>query len=199
MPLWIGIIVAAFGALFLIKALYLVITGLAMPVTQGALFVPTHPLRVDAVADALPMKPGQVFVDLGCGDGRVLRTMSRRYGVSARGVDINALACFVGRLRSLGDRNVRIRRGDFWQYDVRDADAVFCYLFPDVLGRLARKLEFQLRPGTPVVSCNFPIPGWSPTTVLRPGSSMHGDPIYVYRIARPAEERIRLESPSSGC
>lgn len=199
MPLWIGIIVAAFGTLFLIKVLYLLSTGLAMPITRGALFVPTQRMRINAVADALPMEPGQVFVDLGCGDGRVLRTMSRRYGVFARGVDINPLACFVGRLQSLGNRNVRIRQGNFWQYDVRDADAVFCYLFPDVLGRLASKLESQLRPGTPVVSCNFPIPGWTPFTVIHPGSSTHGDPIYMYRIAKPPGERIRLESRSPGC
>jgi SAM-dependent methyltransferase len=89
MPLWIIIIAAAFGALFLLKMLYLVSTGLTMPITQGALFVPTHRHRIQAVADALPMTPGQVFVDLGCGDGRVLRAMSRRYGVFAQGVDIN--------------------------------------------------------------------------------------------------------------
>jgi len=199
MPLWIGITVAAFGALFIMKMLYLVSTGLAMPTTQGALFVPTHRLRIQAVADALPMAPGQIFVDLGCGDGRVLRTMNRRYGVFAQGVDINPLACLMGRLRSLGNRNVRIQRGDFWKFDVGHADAVFCYLFPDVMGRMARKLESQLRPGTPVVSCNFPIPGWTPTTILRPGSATHGDPIFVYRSERPAANRIWVESPSRRC
>ncbi len=70
---------------------------------------------------------------------------------------------------------------DFWKTCLGEADVVFCYLFPDVMNRVAQKLETELRPGARVVSCNFPLPGWQPLEVLRPDSSLHGDPIYLYR------------------
>lgn len=65
------------------------------------------------------------------------------------------------------------------------ADVVFCYLFPDVMTNLAEKLAAELRPGTRVISCNFPFPGWNHTAVVRPDSFLHGDPIYLYRFPGP--------------
>jgi len=191
MPAWIWAFLLFFSILFAAKLIYVVFTGWSMPVTRGALFVPTHRVRIDAVLDAVPMRPGDLFVDLGCGDGRVLRAVRKRYGVRARGIDVNPLACLAARLRNLGDRNVRIQRADFWKHDTGDADVVFCYLFPDVMDRLARKLERELAPGTRVVSCNFPLPGWPPSAVLHPESSEHGDPIYLYRSRPPASRDLR--------
>ena len=34
------------------------------------------------------MRPGQLLVDMGCGDGRVLRKASNRYGVRAMGHEL---------------------------------------------------------------------------------------------------------------
>ncbi len=181
MPPWIVPLLVLFAVLFAAKILYVAFTGWSMRVTRGALFVPTHRVRVDAALDAVPMGPGERFVDLGCGDGRVLRAVRRRYGVEAVGIDVNLLACLAARLRNLGDRKVRVERADFWNRDVGDADVVFCYLFPDVTDRLARKLEAELLPGARVVSCNFPLPGWRPAAVLRPGPERHADPIYLYQ------------------
>ena len=189
MPLWVGTILACLGLLFLVKILYVVCTGWSMPFTQGALFVPTHPVRIEAALDALPMEPEEVLVDLGCGDGRVLRAVRRKYRVSARGIDVNPLACAAARLRNLADRRVRILWGNFWDHDVSDADVVFCYLFPDVMERMAAKLAAELRPGARIASCNFPLPGWEPEAVLHPTSSVHGDPIYLYRVKAPGEDK----------
>jgi len=193
MPAWIWAILLFFSMLFAAKLIYVVCTGWSMPVTRGALFVPTHRIRIDAVLDAVPMQPGDLFLDLGCGDGRVLRAVRKRYGVGARGIDVNPLACLAARLRNLGDRRVWIQRSDFWEHHTGGADVVFCYLFPDVMDRMARKLEEELAPGTRVVSCNFPLPGWRPSAELHPDSFDHGDPIFLYRSGPPAPER-----PGSG-
>lgn len=169
------------GALFLIKLLYLIATGWVLPVTRGALFIPTPPISIKTFLDALPMSSVELFLDLGCGDGRVLREASRRYGVRAIGFEVNLLAYLAAKVRSLRYKSVHVRRGNFWKEDLRHADVIFCYLFPDVMGRLAQKLEAELHPGSKVVSCNFPLPGWYPFQVLHPESERHKDPIYIYR------------------
>ena len=65
-------------------------------------------MRVAAFADAVPMKPGQLLVDLGCGDGRVLRMASKRYGVKTIGYEVNWMAYLIARLLCMGDRTIKI-------------------------------------------------------------------------------------------
>ena len=175
-------ILAFVVGLFLCKMVYVFATTSALPITQGALFTSTASVRINTFLDAVPMQKGELLVDLGCGDGRVLRAARERYSVEALGFEVNLLAYCIGRILTVGMNGVDIRRRDFWGQNLRDADVVFCYLFPDVMRRLAAKLEAELRPGSRVVSCNFVLPGWNPLGILRPDSVCHNDPIYVYRV-----------------
>lgn len=179
--LWAFFILA--GALFSLKMAYVLCTALALPATQGALYVSTSRQRITAALAAVPMATGDLLVDLGCGDGRVLRMARRRYGIRTIGYELNPLAWAKARMLCLPWSGIEIRMRNFWRADLSGADVVFCYLFPDVLSRMAGKLSADLRPGARVVSCNFPLPGWRPERVLRPGGSRHNDPIYLYRVA----------------
>ena len=190
MPTWAVIILVLAGVLFSLKLLYVLAAGWALPVTHGALFVTTSSVRIRTFLDAVPMNEGEIFMDLGCGDGRVLRAARRCYGVKAVGFEINLLAYLTARVFSMGVKGVRIRWEDFWSKEIGEANIVFCYLFPDIMERLARKLEGELRPGARVISCNFPFLGWHPEKVLRPESSRHGDPIFVYRFPDACRKRV---------
>lgn len=181
MPYLIFIILALAGILFVIKVCYVLSTAGAVHVTQGALFVSTSRIRINAFLEALPMQPGQVLYDLGCGDGRVLRAANQRYGVRAVGFEINPMAYFLAKIKSIGRNGVKIKYGGFNAYNIGEADVVFCYLFPDVLKAIRDKLESELKPGAYIVSCNFPLPGLSPERVIRPQPALHADPIYIYR------------------
>ena len=169
------------GVFFGLKLAYVLCTAIALPATRGALYVSTSRVRISAFLNALPMRPGQLLVDIGCGDGRVLRQVCKKYAVRAVGYELNLLAYVKAKLLCFGRKNIQIKWRNFWTVDLSNADVVFCYLFPDVMRDLAAKLESDLKPGAVVVSCNFHLPGWSPERVLRPGNSLHNDPIYVYR------------------
>ena len=183
MAIWIWTILGLAGVAFAVKMLYVLNTALVLPATQGALYVSTSMARIRAVFDAVPMASDQLLVDLGCGDGRVLRAASRRFGVRAVGYEINPMAYLRARLRCLGRTGVRVVRRNFWSADLRGADVVFCYLFPDVMARMAEKIHTDAKPGAVVVSCNFPVPGLTPKRILRPPGALHHDPIYIYRVA----------------
>lgn len=171
-------------AFLLVKMLFVFSILVSLPFTGGAMFHPSAGVRVKTFLDRTPMKKCELLVDVGCGDGRVLLAAHRRYGVRAMGYEVNFLAYILSKIRTAGVRGVEVRFKDFWKEDLSCADVVFCYLFPDVMERLGQKLSSELRPGARVVSCNFPIPGWKPSDVAFPPSSLHGDPIYFYEMGR---------------
>jgi SAM-dependent methyltransferase len=183
LPNWLFIILVVAGGLFMIKIVYALSIAVVLPATGGALFVGTSPERIAAFLEAVPMGPGQVFVDLGCGDGRVLKRVRRRYPVKAMGYEINPLAYVLARLRCLGASGIEIRLGNFWKADLSEADIVFCYLYPDIMREIGPKLFRQLKPGVTFISCNFPVPGRAACRVLRPAGALHNDPIFIYRIS----------------
>jgi hypothetical protein len=182
MPLWVWIFIILAGSLFGLKMTYVLCTALALPTTQGALYVSTTRTRIAAFIDAVPMKKGQIMVDLGCGDGRVLRQAWKHYKVRAIGFEINLMAYIKARILSMGLKQVEIRRQNFWSQNLAGADVVFCYLYPDVMQKLSDKLKAELRPGTWVVSCNFALPGFKPRRVVSPEGSLHSDPVFIYRV-----------------
>lgn len=119
-------------------------------------------------------------INLGCGDGRILRAAADRLGIHAVGYEVNPLASLKCRILCLFHRNIDVRCRNFWHADLSGADLVFCYLYPDVLKKLSRKLHEELRSEATVISFNFPIPGFAPCQILRPAGALHGDPIFVY-------------------
>ena len=188
MPFWLWIFLILTGTLFVLKMAYVLCTAAALPATQGALYVSTTRTRIAAFIDAVPMQKGQLLVDLGCGDGRVLRQAWQKYNVKAIGFEVNLAAFLKAQVLSIGLKEVEIRRKNFWSQNLAAADVIFCYLYPDVMQKLSTKLKTELKPGTVVVSCNFSIPGFKPIRVLRPEGSLHNDPLYIYRTYNPISE-----------
>ncbi|MGD2096334.1 MAG: class I SAM-dependent methyltransferase [Desulfobacterales bacterium] len=183
MAAWIWIFIILAGGLFALKIIYVLSIALVLPITQGALYVSTSRAKISAFFNAVPMTADQMLVDLGCGDGRVLREAYRRYGVRTVGYEINPLAYLKARLFSFGSNRIKIRRQNFWEADLSDADVVFCYLYPDVMKRLSTKLVDSLKPGAVIVSSNFSLPGWVPSKILKLENSLYNDPVYVYQLS----------------
>lgn len=182
MQTWLIIIFTIVGTAAVLKLLHAFAIIVAYPVTQGAMYTSTARVKIHKALDAVVMKPGKLFVDIGCGDGRVLREARKHYGVICHGFEVNPIAFLKALIFTIGDKNIKVFYRNFWRVDLRRADVVACYLFPDVMWRLGMKLAWELVPGARVISFNFPIPGWKPQSVLRVESKLHNDPIYIYHI-----------------
>jgi len=182
---WVLVILIVLGFIFIIKMVVVISIISVLRITQGAMFHPSAFIRVKTFLDATPMHANELLIDIGCGDGRVLREAWKRYGVRALGYEVNPMAYFLARLRNFFAAGVKISYKNFWKEDISAADVIFCYLFPDVMEKLAQKLKQELRPGTRVVSCNFRLPGWTHYTELNPDSFFHNGPIYFYHVPDP--------------
>ena len=94
--------------------------------------------------------------ELGCGWGKLVAALAEAFP-QARiiGVEISPFPYWVARWRARRFPNVSLRRGNLFNCDLRDADAVTSYLMAKPTQKLAEFLDKNLEAGTPVVALSF--------------------------------------------
>ena len=132
-------------------------------------YVPTPDSVVEAMLTLARVGPKDFLIDLGSGDGRIVITAAKKFGARGFGVDIDETLVRASNLAAaregVGDR-VTFRRQDLFQTAIGEATVVTIYLLPDTVNMLRGKLLRELRPGTRVVSHDYPIDGWTPAQTL---------------------------------
>ena len=147
--------------------------------------IPTPQILVDSMLTVAGVRSSDVVYDLGSGDGRIVITAAQRFGAHAVGIELVPKLCIEARKRvkDLGlEDHVQIVQGNALHTDLSSATVVTMYLLTSSNERLKPNLEKDLKPGTRVVSNDYPIHGWkeSRLVVVKTGSAEHR--IYLYRI-----------------
>lgn len=150
-------------------------------------FAPWVPIRrrdIKKIFQLANLQPGQVFYDLGCGDGRVVMRAAADRGAKAIGLEIALPFYLICKFRQLWNRNKNIsfKYRNLFKEDLSQADVVYFFGIPTVLknNRIGDKLKKELKPGAKVVSYAFSIPGWEYFAKER---SVDNDlPIFLYQI-----------------
>jgi hypothetical protein len=97
-----------------------------------------------------------VVYELGSGWGSLVIALARAFPeADIRGIEISPFPYWVSRIRTRNMPNVLLRRANFYDCDLRDAQAVTSYLMISPMPKLAGFLDHMLAPGTPVVSLSF--------------------------------------------
>jgi SAM-dependent methyltransferase len=149
-------------------------------------YVPTPQAVVDKMLELAEVKPGDVVYDLGCGDGRIVVTAAKKYGVKAVGFDINPERVKEARANVAAnhvEKLVAIKEADIFTLDLREASVVTLYLLPSLNVKLMPQLA-KLKPGSRIVSHDFDMRGAKPVKVCRMSekegkSKDDGDEVYV--------------------
>ena len=62
--------------------------------------------------------------------------------------------------------------------DLQDADFIYCYLFPGMMGKLGAKIRSECKPGAIFISYMFSVPDWKPKQIITQNNGI----IYFYEV-----------------
>lgn len=134
-----------------------------------------------ALLEVLPDMQGGKVIDLGSGWGNLIFPLANQYkNCQVFGYE-NSLIPFWFSFLINDKQNLKIKRANFYDIPLDDADLIVCYLFPKGMSRLKEKLERELKVGARVVSHTFAVPTWKPQEVIEV-NDIHRSKIYLYEI-----------------
>ena len=120
-------------------------------------YVPTPQEVVERMLELAQVKKGDVVYDLGSGDGRIVVTAAKKYGVKAIGFEIDPERIKESaeniKKAGVGDL-VEIRQQDIRTVDLSQATVLTMYLLPEVNLMIRPNIWKQMKPA----------PGWFPMT-----------------------------------
>jgi SAM-dependent methyltransferase len=148
----------------------IVSSGLNLPLSQAqegkiVPYVPTPQAVVDRMLELAQVKKGDVVYDLGSGDGRIVVTAAKKYGVKAIGFEIDPQRIKESHenIKKAGVENlVEIRQQDIRTVDLSQASVLTMYLLPEVNLMIRPNIWKQMKPGSRIVSHDFDMGDWKP-------------------------------------
>lgn len=145
----------------IVVAMILILISGVVSSVYGAPYVP---IRKKLTKDLLffgGLSAGNIFYDLGSGDGRVLISAVKDFGVErAVGYEVALWpylkSKFLIRRADLDDR-ISVCRKNFFKTNLRETSFIYTYLFPGLVDKLAYKIAGECQAGTKILCPSFPI------------------------------------------
>ena len=121
-------------------------------------YLPSNKLFKEAIKH-LDIKKGDMVLDIGSGDGRVLLYASKKYpDASFVGIEKNlALVIYSNFLKFLlGRKNLTFECKDILKYDISHFDAIYMYLLPQFVDEILLS-DKKLKPDCTLISFHYPL------------------------------------------
>ncbi|MCS7114723.1 MAG: class I SAM-dependent methyltransferase [Nitrososphaerota archaeon] len=139
---------------------------------------------VDVALNMVKIKPGEVFSDLGCGDGTVLLRAAEKFNTYCVGFEINPKLAMLARWKAkncgLGHL-VDVVCADIFTLDLSRLNVIYVYPFPTIIGRLSEKIAAECRKGTRILVHDYPLEGLNPAKSVKiPEKNLHTHLIHLY-------------------
>lgn len=148
---------------------------------KGAPYVATSSGEIDQVLAKADLKKGRRLLELGSGDGRVLRFAVKKYGVKGEGIELNFLLILWSRLiAKLEHIDVNFKNGNLFEVDFKNFHYIYLFLTRKAVIKLAPKITKECKKGTLLISRGFDIPGLEGRLIGKLSTTPF--PTYFYKI-----------------
>lgn len=158
----------------ILVTLVLACAGSAPAQERFSIFVPSDQENVERMLKLAELREGDVVVDLGSGDGRVVLSAARMNpGVTGWGVDIDpklvAESNAEAKKQGLAGR-VRFIHENAFDTDLSKASVIAMWFWPEMQRLLRPVILARARPGTRVITNIWDLGSWPPDRVDTNGS-----------------------------
>jgi hypothetical protein len=138
---------------------------------SGAPFFPTPKDTIRTALREAHLAPGEIFYDLGAGDGKALLIAEKEFGARAIGFEISTIFYCIGKINLFFHRSrARLLKQNLFSATLNDADVVFCFLAIRTMQKMEDKIKAELKPGARVIVYAFPLPTMTPIKTI----TVHG-------------------------
>ncbi len=133
-------------------------------------FIPSRPWVVDQILANLNIsQKNPKMLAYSSGRSGFFRALEKKYNDAELlvGVEVGFFPFIVAKTQALlrGTR-IKIKKSEVHRVDVSKFDFIYSHLDPDQLRGLGKKLKFECKPGTQIVSTGFNIPFLTPTKII---------------------------------
>jgi hypothetical protein len=157
--------IRALGLAFLLCFSFAAEAQDVVPQKNAGPYVPSPQSVVSDMLKYAEVTDRDFLIDLGSGDGRIVLTAAKVFGARGFGVEIKEdlvrRANEAAKEQGIADR-VKFIKQDLFKTDLSQATVVTMYLLPDTVNLLKDKFLAELKPGTRIVSHDYPLTGWIP-------------------------------------
>lgn len=169
----------------LIFLIFMSVYGLSLIYSSimGAPYVPTKKKLAPEILKEVKFKKNGLFVELGSGDGRIIRTAVKNYPIRGMAVDINSLLIIWSKFLSKldGTKNkINFVVKNILAVDLTKADYIYLFLFPALIEKLVPKFNNELKRGTVIISHGFPVEKYKNKLIKKVERKTF--PTYYYKI-----------------
>jgi SAM-dependent methyltransferase len=133
-------------------------------------YVPTPWKIVEDMLRLASVRKDDFVMDLGSGDGRLVITAAERYGARGAGVDIDSALVKLANENAVkagvADR-VKFEKRDLFETNLTEVSVLTLYLLPHTVTQLVPRIFAEMKPGSRVVSHDYPLGPWQPERHLQ--------------------------------
>lgn len=182
--LWIWIVSLFYFVLIIGAAIWALSTIIALIPAKGVPYVPLNKKQLSDLKKNLKFSSTDKIVDLGSGDGRVLRLFEEMGGKDLTGYELNFWAHLQAKLKNFFKKSrTKVYLKNFNQVDLSQYNIVFCYLLDSCLDSLRGKFDKELKSGTKIISYGFHMSDWhEPEIIYTNKENKNRGRIFIYTI-----------------
>jgi cyclopropane fatty-acyl-phospholipid synthase-like methyltransferase len=157
--------------LFIFFGLTIIIISFCTTLYAAIFYAPFAATPKNAIREGLRLaglKKGEIFYDLGSGNGQSLIIASKEFSARAFGFELSLQHYLISKINIFLHRcskTVSIFWKDFQKVNIGNADVIFVWLTPKAFPKLQEKMQKELQKDTRIVAYSSLLKFWEPDKI----------------------------------